>query len=144
MRREFEVVLVPIERLRPHEMVEESRIRAIMAAIQKEGIIKPLLAAKQNDVLLDGHHRLEALRRLDAVRVPVVILDYDDDEIILESWRGGKITKMDVVNHATSGDLLPVKTTKHLCITEDGKVHLSRILQNIHMSLEHLRKDHED
>ena len=133
------VELVPLDRLRPHEQVDRSRIEPIMRAIKARGIRLPLLADRKEHVLLDGHHRYEALRRLKAKRAPVVLVDYESDEIILDSWRDDQVSKQEVIRRARSGDLYPVKTTKHLCMRKGRRVHLAKTLPKIAIKLEELR-----
>jgi L-serine kinase (ADP) len=110
---EFE--LVPIERLRAHEQIDESDLPELIASIARSGVFAhPIWVARGSFVILNGHHRVEALRRMGAARVPAWLLDYDSDLVSLEPWRPGPaISKTEVVRRALHGELFPPKSTRH-------------------------------
>lgn len=107
--------LVPIGRLRAHERVDEENVLELMEELRRtRTFAEPIWVARDSYVILNGHHRVEALRRLGAERVPAWLLDYETDEVGLEPWRpGGSITKAEVIHRANRGDLFPPKTTRH-------------------------------
>jgi L-serine kinase (ADP) len=110
-----EYELVPIERLRSHEEFDEDNVAELMEEIRRQGVFAdPIWVARGSYVILNGHHRVEALRRLGASRVPAWVLDYETDLVSLEPWRPGlPITKAEVVHRGLTGDLFPPKTTRH-------------------------------
>ncbi len=112
---EPEFALVPIERLRAHEEVEEANVAELVEEIRRAGVFAdPIWVSRGSFVILNGHHRVEALKRLNAVRAPAWVLDYETDIVSLEPWRPGlPITKAEVVRRALSGALYPPKTTRH-------------------------------
>lgn len=115
MTRPPEFALVPIDKLLPHEEVEEENVAELVAELERTKVFSdPIWVARDSWVILNGHHRVEALRRLKAARVPVWLLDYDTDLVSLEPWRPGlPIPKSEVVRHAQAGHLFPPKTTRH-------------------------------
>jgi len=110
-----EFALVPISKLHAHEEFEEENVVELVAQIERTGIFAdPIWVSKVSLVILNGHHRVEALRRLRALRVPAWMLDYETDIVSLEPWRAGlPITKAEVVRRALDGHLFPPKTTRH-------------------------------
>ena len=75
---------------------------------------EPIWVARGSFVILNGHHRVEALRRLGARRAAAWILDYETDAVALERWRPGPpIRKQEVLERARRGELFPPKTTRH-------------------------------
>lgn len=110
-----EFALVPIDQLRPHEEVEEENVAELVVEIERTGVFAdPIWVARDSWVILNGHHRVEALRRLGAVRAAAWVLDYDTDVVTVEPWRPGlPITKAEVVRRALGGLLYPPKTTRH-------------------------------
>jgi L-serine kinase (ADP) len=110
---EFE--LVPIEELKSHEEIDEENVVDLVKEISRAGVFAdPIWAARGSLVILNGHHRVEALRRLGARRVPAWLLDYETDAVSLEPWRPGlPITKAEVVRRGLGGHLFPPKTTRH-------------------------------
>lgn len=81
------VELVKISDLLPHEMTIRSEIEWLMndLNIRKE-LIWPILVDKNTNLILDGHHRVFALRELGYEKIPAHILDYDEDMIKLDTW----------------------------------------------------------
>ncbi|MET1128572.1 MAG: ParB N-terminal domain-containing protein [Thermoproteota archaeon] len=116
-RRRHKIALVPIELLKPHEQVIEEHVRALAEDIASRGIlIRPILVDSKTFTILDGHHRVEALRRLGARYVPAIVVDYDrDDEVEVTSWRPGVVVTKDMVRRAAlSRRLMPPKTSRHV------------------------------
>jgi len=111
-----EFSLVPLDSLRAHEQVVEEHVEELLEDIRCRGIlIRPILVDKNTMVILDGHHRVEALRKLGARYIPAILVDYRDDSIVtVGSWRPGvRVTKDMVVKAGLSGELLPPKTSRH-------------------------------
>ena len=110
------IELIPIESLRPHEQIVDDHVEELLEDIRRRGIlIKPILVDEKTLTILDGHHRVEALRRLGAKYVPAVLVDYDDECVSVDTWRDGwKVTKNLVRATALSGRLLPPKTSRHI------------------------------
>lgn len=91
--------IVVEQRLRP---VSEDAVESLMAAIGKVDFITRILVrrAKKGDVLLDGAHRLEAMRRLGKETIPVVLVTCRDDEAALletdANLTGADLTPLDL------------------------------------------------
>ena len=94
----------------------------------KGGFTKPLLVDSQTGSILDGHHRYSVALSLELKRVPVILIDYlEDDEITVDVWPGcglQSISKQDVINMCLSEELYPPKTSKHT-IANHMPVHLA-------------------
>ncbi len=61
----------------PHEGVEVPRVEGLVKDIGRRGVLlKPIIVDAETGLLVDGHHRLEALKRLGARVVPAVLIDY--------------------------------------------------------------------
>jgi hypothetical protein len=110
--------ILDIERLRPHEKTNADRLAKLVDAIRTDGYLRrPVLVDDEHFVILDGHHRYEALRRLGCVRIPVYLVEYGDDGIGLTTWPEAAVkvvTKAEVLERGIHGDLFPPKTTRHL------------------------------
>jgi len=87
------------QRLRP---VSEDAVESLMAAIGKVEFITRILVrrTKKGDVLLDGAHRLEAMRRLGKETIPVILVTCRDDEAALletdANLTGADLTPLDL------------------------------------------------
>jgi len=110
--------LVDIGRLRAHERVEDDLLERTIEEIKREGFLKkPILVARDDYVILDGHHRFEALRELGCRKIPCYLVDYFSDVVQLGTWPEAKdrdVTKEDVIRRALAGDPFPPKTTRHI------------------------------
>jgi hypothetical protein len=108
--------LVPIAELREHEEIEESDLPRLIEEIRALGQLEyPIWVAEGSHVILNGHHRVAALRRLGAVRAPAWLLDYHSPAVHVDRWSPGPpISKAEVERRAQDGLLFPPKTTKHI------------------------------
>lgn len=115
-----EFALVPLADLRQHEEVEgAAEVGALAERIARDGFVaQPIVADRRTLVVLDGHHRLNALRHLGLRCAPVYLVDYMDPAIRVESWRDEEQppTKETVIERALSGKPLPAKATKHTAL----------------------------
>ncbi len=103
---------VPIAQLRDHEEVETERVQSLANEIQKRRRVAPLLVEKTHGVILDGHHRKEALRLLGLSRAPCLRVDYA--HVRLGHWHSDlSPTKEEVIHRALRGERFPPKTTRH-------------------------------
>ena len=112
------LVVLDITVPRPHERTRPDLLAQLVEEIARDGVLKvPVLVEREHHVILDGHHRWEALRRLGCRRIPAYVVDYASEEISLTTWPGAivaTVTKEEVVAHGVAGDLFPPKTTRHL------------------------------
>ncbi len=110
-----EFLLVPIELLKSHEQHDPARVDELVAKLRRSGrFVEPIWVARGSWVILNGHHRVEALRRLGAKRAPAWVFDYEDDLVRVDRWTPGPpIPKEEVVRRAEQGRPFPPKTTRH-------------------------------
>jgi L-serine kinase (ADP) len=110
-----EFALLPIAELQGHERIDEENLAELIVHLRRSRVLSdPIWVARGSLVILNGHHRVEALRRLGAERVAAWVLDYESDLIHLERWHSGPpIAKSEVVRRAEEGRLFPPKTTRH-------------------------------
>jgi L-serine kinase (ADP) len=108
--------LVPLRDLQAHEEVDPGKVAQLVEQIRRRGFVAdPIWVAVESGVILNGHHRVAALRRLGAARVPAWLVDYHSSVVRLERWsEGPPIPKEEVEGRAARGELFPPKTTRHL------------------------------
>ena len=88
--RLYKMAIVPLERLRAHEMAGPQRVEKLVEDIRRRGRVeRPVLVDAKTLVMLDGHHRVATLRRLGARRVPAVLVYYSSPCVEVGSWRPG-------------------------------------------------------
>jgi L-serine kinase (ADP) len=107
--------LVPIAELRAHEEIEEEDLPKLVEEIRSRGELQyPIWVAAGTHVILNGHHRVAALRRLGAARAPAWVIDYHSSGVHVDRWSPGPpISKEEIERRALEGRLFPPKTTKH-------------------------------
>lgn len=110
-----EFALLPLSGLKGHERVDEASLLDLIAHLRRSQVLSdPIWVARGSSVILNGHHRVEALRRMGAERVAAWVLDYESELIHVGRWHAGPpIAKSEVVRRAKEGRLFPPKTTRH-------------------------------
>lgn len=137
------IKLINTSTLKAHEKTDPNRVTGLQKSIASVGIKYPVVADKETNIILDGHHRHKAFTNLSIKNIPVYYVDYFDDKIILDSWKNKKLTKQDVINKVNSGKLFPIKTTKHMLKTKTGQNHISTYLPEINLDITLLRKNRQ-
>jgi hypothetical protein len=131
--------IVLISKLRGHEMPAEGRVEELMEDLEKRGLlIKPIVVDRNTMVILDGHCRCDALKKLGCSKVAVKFVDYNSRKIEVERWDGGRITKNEVIEAGLSGNLMKPKTSRHVINNGMGRVHISEICGDMLVPLEKL------
>ena len=88
------IVLLDIDELFGHEEIVQSQVAWLKDNLRKLGyFFRPILVAKYENVILDGHHRVVALKELGEekgikkIKIPCVEIEYvDNTEITLGTW----------------------------------------------------------
>jgi L-serine kinase (ADP) len=120
MTEEVTFELMPIEALLAHEQVLPDHVVELVDKLVESGVfVEPVWIARGSHVILNGHHRVAALRRLGAERIAAWVIDYDSDIVQLERWTPGPpLSKEEVVRRARTGELFPPQTTRHVLTAE--------------------------
>jgi hypothetical protein len=109
--------VIELRRLRGHERIRPSLLKELSEQIRRDGLLKrPILVADGEFVILDGHHRAEALRRLGCTRIPAYLVDYGSDVVSLGTWPDAVVpvvSKEEVLRRGREKDPFPPKTTRH-------------------------------
>lgn len=135
------ICLADISSLKPHEQTDGARLKALKDEIYFDGIIKkPVVVDERTNVIIDGHHRVEALKMLGCLKIPVCYVDYMRDEINLKSEiKNLKITKDKVVEAALSNNPFRPKSTWHYVKLPNNIKHISCIQKRVDIPLESLK-----
>jgi hypothetical protein len=133
--------IIEIKLLREHEGVDAKHLNKLKERIKSDKVLKkPIIVDKNTNVVLDGHHRLIALKELGCKKIPVIFLNYRSPKIKVFSWRKGeKVTKGIVLKAAFSGKKLPPKTSKHMIKIGKKLTHISIIEKNVNLPLRKLK-----
>ena len=83
----LDLAFIGIDRLFLHEETIPQLLDALTKEIEKEGVLEdPVIVDRETLVVLDGMHRVKALRRLGCKLTPVCLVDYNSPEIMVERW----------------------------------------------------------
>ena len=83
----LDLALLEINRLHLHEETIPELLDALAKAIEEDGVLKdPVIVDRESLVVLDGMHRVNALKRLRCRLLPVCLVDYESPEIRVERW----------------------------------------------------------
>lgn len=81
------IALVETEKLILHEQVIPASLEKLRNNIKTEKILQaPVIVDTNSLVILDGMHRVTALKSLGCRYTPVCLVDYDSQEIKLDRW----------------------------------------------------------
>lgn len=92
------------------------RVEWLLEKINSEKVWRiPIILERNTLAVMDGHHRLNVAKRLGLSRVPAILLNYHDDNIVVTSWRDEVyIDKEVVIEYISRRKKFPYKTTKHI------------------------------
>ncbi|WDD99772.1 ParB N-terminal domain-containing protein [Thalassomonas actiniarum] len=108
------IVFVETGKILPNEQVYSERVNWLVDKIQSEGLWRvPVTLDKSSYAVMDGHHRLEAARRLKLPCVPCLLLDYSEVSFV-STHESLAITPKMVGEYAKAGTLFPPKSTRHI------------------------------
>lgn len=113
----YSIELIAIDTIKPHEETIPERVLRIEKEIQSSGeLLTPLWVDNKHFVLLNGHHRLEALRKLGCNTAPCLLLDYDSPLVQVKVCSGATIftiDKISILKNARAKTLYPPRSSFH-------------------------------
>ena len=81
---EVSVEHLPIEDLHPDpanpRRISDEELESLTRSIREFGLVEPVVARKEDHVVIGGHQRLLAARRLGIKTVPVVLVDLPQEQ----------------------------------------------------------------
>jgi hypothetical protein len=113
--------IVPTACLVPHEEFDLKRSNPLAARLREEGVLKnpPIVAPIEGEdryVVLDGTNRAVAMLALDCPHIVVQIVDYEDPDLVLDTW-SHLVTDMPIDDFLCSVEALDglrIEVTSHL------------------------------
>src|SRR4051812_19261865 len=80
----LQLVQLPIDDLHPDpanpRRIGEAELEALTRSLHEFGFVQPVLARHDDHVVIGGHQRLVAARRLGYTTVPVILLDISKEQ----------------------------------------------------------------
>lgn len=86
-RLRLDIAIVDIDSLHLHEDVVQELVRYLMLSIKTDGYVRhPIIVDRKSLIVLDGVHRVVALKKLGIQRVPACLVDYSSPTIQVLNW----------------------------------------------------------
>lgn len=86
-RLNLDVAILDIDSLYLHEETIPQLLEQLTQSIKAKGLIMhPIIVDRNSLVVLDGVHRVAALRKLGIKRIPACLVDYNNPHIKVGSW----------------------------------------------------------
>lgn len=137
----FGVHIVDMAHLKGHEELDKQLLINLTSDIKLDGILKKSITVDINtNVVLDGHHRIGALRLLGYYKIPVLFIDYRSPKIgVKTAKQGEEYPKLKVLEAALKNKPLPPKSTWHHIMFFEKIAHISKIEKRVDVPLDYLR-----
>ncbi len=107
--------------VRCHEEVMEDRLGTFveyLKTLSPHIILPSILLCEETHTLIDGHHRLHALKQLGYEWCPVTYINYSHPSIVPDL--SSRITKEKIKQAALTNELLPPKSSCHHIMDHKG------------------------
>lgn len=83
----LEVGIANLEDLKLHEDIMDSLLNQLASSIETDDEVRdPIIVDKETGVVLDGMHRVVAIKSLGFDKIPACYVDYQDSRINVSSW----------------------------------------------------------
>jgi len=117
---------IDITTLKCHEHTSLRKVAIVAKSIMLSGVIRnPVIVDGTTGIILDGHHRVAALKQIGARCVPAYVVNYFDEDIKVSMRRKDelmKLIKQAVIERVKRGSVFPVKTTKHVIMRKPTNI----------------------
>lgn len=83
----LEIALIETEKLLLHEEIIPSNLDILVNEIMEDGVLKsPVIVDQRSFIVLDGMHRVTALKKIGCHLTCVCFVDYSDPRILVDRW----------------------------------------------------------
>ncbi len=114
MLHPWRVELIRTDHILPNEEHDETRMLEVLESIQRCGRwTTPIVLEHHSLSVMDGHHRLAAARRLSLPRVPCLLLNYAQVDVVARRPEF-RVDAQEIIARSLTRELYPPKTTRHI------------------------------
>ena len=113
--------MIDIDQIKIHEHYINDRHNSLLNyinSLNKKICMPSIIVCSETFTLIDGHHRLSILKYFKQKKIPVLLINYQYSNIVVDI-NDSTITKNQVIESAITGNLLPPKSTNHHLILDD-------------------------
>jgi hypothetical protein len=83
----LDIALAEINKLLLHEETIPNEIESLTIDIMESGYLRnPVIVDRDSLIVLDGMHRVTALRNLNSRYIPVCLIDYNNSKVKIDRW----------------------------------------------------------
>ena len=137
------VNLIPLKDLVPHEEHYPKKSSEISKYLMLGPIynLAPIIIDQKTKMIIDGHHRFQALIEAKKSFAPCVLINYQKKEVfVFKKAIGGQlIDKNEILSKAFEKKLYPQKFTCHAIEISQGEfVHISKLVNPTEVPLQEL------
>ncbi|MET1159888.1 MAG: DUF5603 domain-containing protein [Thermoprotei archaeon] len=123
----IEPVLLDVDKLVPHEEIVEGRLNDLIEQFLRDNAVDmPIVVAKipgtDKFLIVDGHHRWAAVKKMGLHKIPCVVINYFSNEVKLMTWYPAIIGSIKQVLNELSRNGLTVKKCSYNISELDEKV----------------------
>ena len=106
--------------LLPHEEFVKERRDNLQNYLENNDyfILPSIIACSKTLTIIDGHHRFEIYKSKNIKEIPVLLIDYKNENIL--THLENPLDKNEIINRSSNKDFLTPKSTKHLIKDLDG------------------------
>lgn len=108
----------------PHEKTEAKKVAEILDKLSGADATLPAIVVDESKVVIDGHHRLEAMKSLGHTHVPCITLRHSHDSITASNGDSApsSLSKNDIIEAALGGlELRGPQSTRHMVSDTFGR-----------------------
>jgi hypothetical protein len=128
---------VDISSIHTHENVIVENVLAFEQYLNKsQNFLVPTIIVSDNLVLIDGHHRLELMKRMGYTKIPVTVINYYHECVLTHIEASKRLGKDVIVQSALNKVNLKPKSTRHVLCVNDKFVPISILSKNISIELQ--------
>ncbi|HYY91484.1 MAG TPA: ParB N-terminal domain-containing protein, partial [Candidatus Dormibacteraeota bacterium] len=81
------LALMKVEELKPHEETVLDDLNGMVRTLQRDPFLRhPIIADSASGAVLDGTHRLAAMKQLNCVTIPTALIDYQNPLVKVDRW----------------------------------------------------------
>jgi histidinol-phosphate/aromatic aminotransferase/cobyric acid decarboxylase-like protein len=108
--------------LLPHEEYVKERRDNLQNYLENNDyfILPSIIACSKTLTIIDGHHRFEIYKSKNIKEIPVLLIDYQNENIL--THLENPMDKNEIINRAINKEYLEPKTTKHLIKDIDNTI----------------------
>ena len=129
--------MVDIDCIYTHEYVINENVVAFQEYLNKsQNFLVPTIIVSAENVLIDGHHRLELMRRMGYKRIPVTVCNYLHSDIFTHIEPEKRLAKEFIIQSALNRTNLTPKSTRHVILHNNIFVPLSILSKNIAIQIQ--------